>query len=163
MYSRYYEEAAQEVIGWIYIDRHVSCQWWKGFFLWCPSLRIFGVDTFFRRAIITDLYPVWGIVGIFGVERYPVNAWAILGHHGRQQSVWSGRSPNRKRQVSLKRFSSSTKGIARTSPKLAYPPPNQPAEILNPPLWDTKGNLGDNFDLYPPKTQPSQNSYTPRG
>eukprot|EP00985_Skeletonema_marinoi_P020897 scaffold12537_cov75-Skeletonema_marinoi.AAC.1 len=26
-----------------------------------------------------------------------------------------------------------------------------------------RGKLGDNFDLYPPKSQPSQNSYTPGG
>jgi len=48
-----------------------------------------------------------------------------------------------------------------------YPPPNHSlAEILIPPSsthQDTRGKLGDNFNLYPPKTQPSQNSYTPRG
>jgi len=31
MYSRYYEEAAQEVIGWIDIDRHVVVIDAKGF------------------------------------------------------------------------------------------------------------------------------------
>ena len=47
-----------------------------------------------------------------------------------------------------------------------FPIPNRNlslAEILIHPFQDTRGKLDDNFDLYPPKTQPSQNSSTPRG
>eukprot|EP00985_Skeletonema_marinoi_P029222 scaffold27218_cov227-Skeletonema_marinoi.AAC.2 len=59
------------------------------------------------------------------------------------------------------------KGIARTvPPKLAYtPPPNLSLgyKFLYPPLQDTRGKLGDIFDLYPPQTQPSLKFLYPPG
>ena len=72
-------------------------------------------------------------MAFLGVERYPVSAWAILGHHGRQQSVRSGRISEAKETGVFEKIFIFYKGDPRTSPKLAYPPPNQPAEILIPP------------------------------
>jgi len=90
MYSRYYEEAAQEVIGSTLIGMLLSSMQKDSEEVMFFVFSNFGVDTFFD-APSHYLYPIWGIDGNFGVGRYPVSAWAILGHHGRQQSVRSGR------------------------------------------------------------------------
>eukprot|EP00985_Skeletonema_marinoi_P011907 scaffold5641_cov86-Skeletonema_marinoi.AAC.1 len=92
----------KEVIGWIYIDRHLTP------FFDAPS---------------HDLYPIWGIDGFFGVGRYPVSAWAILGHHGRQQSVRSARTDLRSEEATfLSRF---VKIGSRSSHKGAPLPPGE--------------------------------------
>ena len=53
-------------------------------------------------------------------------------------------------------------GSLELPPIWLIPSPNHSlAEILIPPQQDTREKLGDNFDLYPPKIQSGQNSYTP--